>query len=118
MLEKGCGCRRGDGNEHRTLVGAEEALVIAVGRDVWFEGRREGGEEVAPETGEQENGRVVTGRERVDDDRINVVLQEVVGGVRGWIVVGMGSGMGQNGGFVRGTEGAKDGDGEVLKVGR
>ncbi len=74
LLEKGRVCRRGGGNEHRTLVVAEDAVVIAVRRDMWFKGRREGGEEVAPETGERENGRVVTGRERGVDDQIELVL--------------------------------------------
>ncbi len=55
-------------------MGAEDAVVITVGWDVWFEGRQEGVNEVVPEAKEQEIGRVVTGRDRVVDDRIDVVL--------------------------------------------
>ncbi len=55
-------------------MGAEDAVYITVGRDVWFKGRWEGGKEEPPEAKEQESGRVVTGRERVVDDRIDVVL--------------------------------------------
>ncbi len=43
---------------------------------------------------------------------------ETMGGSGGWIDLGMGLGMGRDGGFIGGKEGAKVGDGEVLKVGR
>ncbi len=47
-----------------------------------------------------------------------MILCEVVGGGGRRIVVGMGSGMGWDGGFVGGKGGAKVRDGEVSKVGR
>ncbi len=99
-----------------TLVGAEDAVVITVGWVVWFEGWWEGREEVALEAGEREIRKVVTGRERVVDDRINVVLGEVAEGV-GVRVVMMGAGVGPDSGFVGGKEGTKVGDGENLKMG-
>ncbi len=55
-------------------MGAEEAVVVTVGRVVWFEGWWEGRKEVALEVKEWEIGRVVTGREGVVDDQINMVL--------------------------------------------
>ncbi len=55
-------------------MGAEDAVVVTVGRAVWFESWWEGRKEVAPEAKEQKIGRVGTWRERVVDDRINVVL--------------------------------------------
>ncbi len=85
--------RIGDGNELRTLVGAEDAVFITVGWDVWFKGWWEGGKEETPEAKEQEIRRVVTGRERVVDDQIDMVLGEVVGGGRGGVVM-VGSGVG------------------------
>ncbi len=41
---------------------------------MWFEGRWDGGNKVGLEGEEQGIGRVVTGREKVADDQINVVL--------------------------------------------
>ncbi len=55
-------------------MGAEETVVITVGRVVWFECGWEGVKEVASEVGGREIGRIVTGRERVVNDRIDMVL--------------------------------------------
>ncbi len=55
-------------------MGAEDAVVVTDGRVVWFKSWWEGRKEVAPGSKEQEIGRVVTGRERVIDDQINMVL--------------------------------------------
>ncbi len=57
-----------EAKQTRMLVGAEEAVVVTVGRVVWFEGRWEGRKEVALEAEEQEIRRVVTGRKRVVAD--------------------------------------------------
>ncbi len=56
------------------LVGAEDAVLIVIGCNVWFKNMWEGGKEVALEVGEQEIRRVGTWRERVVDDQNEVVL--------------------------------------------
>ncbi len=49
-------------------MGAEDAVVVTVGRVMWFEGWWEGGKEKCSEGEEQEIRRVVAGRERVTDE--------------------------------------------------